>query len=198
VKHRAHPLAAEDRRRAILAAVVPLLTRKGSAVTTAEMAQAAGVAEGTIFKVFPDKAALICAAVTATIDPTSACEAMQQIPVSVGIERQFAAATEILRDRFERVTALGEVLRALPDPGEGRLADARRYVLDSHTAVSSALSRVIDRHRTALRVDPDQAAAALVGLVFASVQSLTPPTDRLSVDDVVAILLRGISQEKEP
>ena len=58
-KARARPLSPEDRRAAILDAVVPLLIDHGAAVTTAEMAEAAGIAEGTIFRVFPDKASLL-------------------------------------------------------------------------------------------------------------------------------------------
>ena len=38
-------MAAADRRRAILDVVVPLLIEKGSAITTAEIAQAANIAE---------------------------------------------------------------------------------------------------------------------------------------------------------
>ena len=41
------PLAPEDRRTAILAALIPLLVERGGDVTTKEIAQAAGIAEGT-------------------------------------------------------------------------------------------------------------------------------------------------------
>ncbi|HUO45747.1 MAG TPA: helix-turn-helix domain-containing protein, partial [Acidimicrobiia bacterium] len=58
-KARAEPLAPEDRRQAIVEAVIPLLVERGASVTTREMAEAAGIAEGTIFRVFPDKCALI-------------------------------------------------------------------------------------------------------------------------------------------
>ena len=56
---RAAPMAADDRRQAIVDAVVPLLLEQGGDVTTRQIAEAAGIAEGTIFRVFPDKAALL-------------------------------------------------------------------------------------------------------------------------------------------
>src|SRR4051812_49755891 len=52
-------LDAEERRRAIIGAALPLFARKGfAATTTKELAEAAGVSEALIFKHFPSKAAL--------------------------------------------------------------------------------------------------------------------------------------------
>jgi AcrR family transcriptional regulator len=49
----------EERRRLIVAAAVPLFARKGFAgTTTKEIAEAAGVSEGLVFKHFPSKSAL--------------------------------------------------------------------------------------------------------------------------------------------
>ena len=67
---RAPAMSPDDRRRAIVEAVIPLLAEHGSTVTTRQMAEAAGVAEGTIFNVFPDKCALMYEAVKVTMDPS--------------------------------------------------------------------------------------------------------------------------------
>ena len=55
-------MAPEDRRAALIAATVPLLHEHGLDVSTRKIAEAAGVAEGTIFGVFPDKHSLVVAA----------------------------------------------------------------------------------------------------------------------------------------
>ncbi|HBX79727.1 MAG TPA: TetR/AcrR family transcriptional regulator, partial [Propionibacteriaceae bacterium] len=49
---RAAPLSPDDRRRALIAATRPLLAEFGPDVSTRRIAEAAGVAEGTIFRVF--------------------------------------------------------------------------------------------------------------------------------------------------
>src|SRR3954465_7061413 len=69
VTPRAAPLSADERRDAIIDVVVPLLLQHGSEVTTRQIAEAAGIAEGTIFRVFPDKAALLMAAAEETMNP---------------------------------------------------------------------------------------------------------------------------------
>ena len=53
----------DERRAAVLDAAIPLLMENGIGVTTRQIADAAGVAEGTLFRVFDDKRALLVSAV---------------------------------------------------------------------------------------------------------------------------------------
>ena len=58
----------DDRRAALVDATVPLLLEHGRTVTTKQIADAAGVAEGTIFRVFDSKDDLVPAAVEKALD----------------------------------------------------------------------------------------------------------------------------------
>ncbi|MDR0944636.1 MAG: TetR/AcrR family transcriptional regulator, partial [Bifidobacteriaceae bacterium] len=96
---RAAPMSAEDRREAILDAVLPLLQQAGSAVSTRRIAQAAGIAEGTIFRVFRDKEELMAAAFGRAARADQVADQIEAIPIDSP-----AQATPELLER--RVTAM--------------------------------------------------------------------------------------------
>jgi AcrR family transcriptional regulator len=193
---RSSPMPAADRRRAILDVVVPLLVAKGSALTTAEVARAAGIAEGTIFRVFPDKCALIYEAVKATMDPAPVADAIRAIGPSASMTAQLAEAVRVLRDHFNRMSSLGESLRSVAAPPGAQKRDVGRLIKESSTVISAALLELFERHRAALRVSPATATAAFRGLVFASAHPLLPPRERLAMEETVSILLSGIAKHE--
>lgn len=58
-------MSAQDRRDWIAVEAIPLFVESGSSVTTKQLAEYLGIAEGTIFRAFPDKETLIKAVVEA-------------------------------------------------------------------------------------------------------------------------------------
>jgi AcrR family transcriptional regulator len=187
-------MAAADRRRAILAAAIPLLIERGPSVTTAAVARAAGIAEGTIFRVFPDKSTLLFEAVKSAMDSTDIADAIRAVSPSAPMREQLAEAARVLLDHFKRMMALGESLRSMSALHGARQRDVGRLIKESSAGISAALVSLFERHSTALRVPPAAATAALRGLIFASEHPLLPAAERLTVDDVVSILLSGIAK----
>src|SRR6185295_5064952 len=148
---RSRPMAAADRRRAILEVVVPLLIEKGASVTTAQVARAADIAEGTIFRVFPDKSALIFEAVKATMDSTHVADAIRAIDPSAPMRVRLAEAAGVLRDHFNRMAALGESLRSVSALQGAKQRDVGRLIKESSAVISAALGDLFEPHRAALR-----------------------------------------------
>ena len=84
---RARPLSREERRDAFAAAKIPQLVPPGAAVTRRRIADAAGVAEGTLFRAFADKDEILHAAVVRSLDPAPAVAAMGPLPADAGRRR---------------------------------------------------------------------------------------------------------------
>lgn len=189
---RAKPLSPEERRTAILDAVIPLLVERGAAVTTAEMAAAAGIAEGTIFRVFPDKNALLHAAIGKTLDPEPILTALDAIDTGAPLQDQLTAAAQILAARYEKTTALIGMARSMPDHGKPS-PEAHRIAKDAMAAVATALTQLLERHKDRLSVDPEQAAILLRGLLFANAHQLLHAEQHMSPKQLVDVLLNGIA-----
>jgi len=196
-QHRAKPLPPADRRRAIVEAVIPLLLERGSALTSREMAEAAGVSEGTIFSVFPDKASVIIEAVKATIDPEPVQEGIAAVDPSAPLEAQLEAVADLLLDRSTRVGTLVGVLRTMQPADAGKPAGAHRFVNDANTAIRSSLTGLLERHRDRLRVEPERAAVVFLGFISASAHPLMSPGDRPDATETVDILLHGIAADPQ-
>src|ERR1700712_5123536 len=103
---RAAPLPPDERRAAIIEATLPLLREHGRAITTKQIAVAAGVAEGTLFRVFPDKDSLIDAAITQALDQGPTLERLHAIDPAQGLEQRIAQAVTILTERIQGVWQL--------------------------------------------------------------------------------------------
>ena len=190
---RAEPLPPDDRRRAIVEAVIPLLVERGATVTTRQMAEAAGIAEGTIFRVFPGKAALIHEAVRVSVDPGPAQKSLSEIYPDAPLETQLAEAARILLERFDTVITLLGVLRTLPHFGiEGKAPGPPAFVTVANSAINQSLTQIFERHRDRLRIDPARAASAFRGLLLANAHPAMGLTERLTVDELVSVLLTGI------
>src|SRR3954451_6132628 len=90
---RARPLPPDERRGALIAATIPLVAEHGTKVTTRQIAEAACVAEGTIFRVFPDKEALIHAAAVAVLDPQPMLDELAGVDVTLPLRVRLRAVT---------------------------------------------------------------------------------------------------------
>src|SRR5438067_714800 len=99
VATRASALSPEKRREAIVSATLPLLVERGLSLTTRQIAEAAGIAEGTIFRVFPDKEALIDAVIETALDPAPLEARLAEIDTTLPLEDRLVLAVRVLQER---------------------------------------------------------------------------------------------------
>jgi AcrR family transcriptional regulator len=183
---RAAALPAEERRAAIIEAVRPLLVEYGESVTTRQIACAAGVAEGTIFRVFADKDELLQATLEASLDQEPFEAALQSIDSDLPFEEQLVEATVLIQRRVVDVWTL------LSHLNPKRHQQVSRPLTDS-----PALTEIFAAHRERIRVEPATAARSLRALTL----SLTHPmiaVEAADAGDIVDTVLHGVAATTAP
>lgn len=207
---RATPLPPDERRRAIIDVVVPLLQQRGSAVSTREIAAAAGIAEGTIFRVFPDKAALWTAVAEQTLDPeVERSELRAAVAPATDLRDQVVAAAAHLFARSQKVTAvmmaMREVWMSCPDGGRHdhvtrppRPPGPPALMVEANAALLDGLTELFEAHRHELRVEPGTAATVLRALVLGTRHPGAVVDPTLTPDLIADLLLRGVGRDAAP
>jgi len=180
---RAASLPFEERRRTIVDAAIPLLMEHGEQVTTRHVADAAGIAEGTLFRVFPDKDSLLSAVIDRILDPEPHEEALAAIDASQPLASVVAQAAETSQRRG------ADVWQLLSRIGKRGDESARRPMVES-----PALIRLFEAHRAELTVTPKAAARNLRALTLAMSHPLLverPATPR----EIARLFLNGVAQD---
>lgn len=179
---RASPLPVDDRRAMIVDAVIPLLLEFGRDVTTKQIAESAGIAEGTLFRAFGDKESIITAAVEKFLDPAPLRLMLRGIDPEEPIERKVHDIIFHLRSRFEGIFGImSAVGMSGRPPGSGSRAELSELVV-----------AVLSEHTDVLRIDPRRAASLIRLLAFAS--SIPPFNESapFTTDELTDLVLHGI------
>jgi AcrR family transcriptional regulator len=191
---RATPLPLDERRAALIAATEPLLEKFGRDVSTRQIAEAASVAEGTIFRAFTTKDALIDAVLEDVFDVQRTCDELRRIDLALDLESRMVAAVHVLQTRLRRLFALFHSLRLGPRPDQH---DFKARQKSDNERLNAEVVRLLqpDHHR--LRVPPDEAANALRAVTFALTHPIVGNDRQPRPEQIVDFVLHGIATEAE-
>ena len=193
---RASPMAPDERRRAIIEAVVPLLVEHGGDVSTREIAEACGIAEGTIFRAFPDKSSLLMAAAEETMSPADGgAQLRAALEGHDDLRTRLLITAERMLERSERVMVVMMALRqvVMSQPGEHQhRTGPPTFMAEANRALHALVTEVFEPHQDVLTVDPSTAATLLRTLVLGSRHPGAEAGPRLTAEQIVDALLDGI------
>lgn len=180
----------------MLAATIPLLRERGAQVSTRELAEAAGVAEGTLFRVFADKRALIQAALAQAMDPGPLELSLAAVDRSQPLEVRVRLAVELLSARMDGIVQLMTALHGLAEGDSASRHGVHGGPHAEHEArdarVLRAVASVLEPDAARLRVSCLQAAGLVRGVVLGDRVPGLPGAARLSPAEVAACLVGGV------
>src|SRR5262245_34588972 len=183
---RAAPLPPDERRAMIVQATIPLVVEHGEMVTTRQIADAAGIAEGTIFRAFADKEELLTAVVESALDPSPLERSLERIDPGLPLADVVTRAAQMAQQRVVEVWRLATSIGT-------RFHDRKK----SPMAESPALTRLLEHHKDELSVSPRVAARTLRALTFAMshpmlVDRPAPPRE------IAHVFLHGVAKGASP
>jgi AcrR family transcriptional regulator len=184
---RASRMPPDERRAAIIDATLPLVLEHGDAVSTRLIAEAAGVAEGTIFRVFPDKAALMRAVTEKAFDPAPALAELATVDRGLPLRERLVVVVRFMQRRLTRLFVLIAALRLNGPPPE----DHRRHK-SINDAFRAAIADIVGPDADQLRVPAEELAHIMRLLAFSATHPMISDDRPMSAEDIVDVLLDGL------
>lgn len=188
---RAKPMATEERREALVEVTLPLLLDHGPSLTTRQIAEAAGVAEGTIFRAFDSKQELIDAAIERGLDIEPFLDELERIDREQDLRGRLLDLTALLQIRFRGIFALMSAVGMMGPPHKHRHDRMDRGRLRAEKIMLALVEP------DAARIDcrPDQLVHMVRMLTFSGSHPHISDGRLLTPEQIVGTLLDGVLKE---
>lgn len=164
---RAAALPPDERRAQILDAVAPVIKEHGRQASTRHLAEAAGVAEGTLFRAFSSKDELIGAVVERYLGARLTLDRIDEVDRTLPLAERL---TEIVKILISRSAETFEILHAVGPPKEPSTEERvafRDHMLEQARQIDLAVTGLIAPDAGLLVVSPAQLAELVGAMVFA-------------------------------
>ena len=184
-------MAPDDRRASIIEATLPLLREKGRDVSTKEISRAAGVAEGTIFRVFDSKDEIITACVHQVFDNVGLLARLATVDRALPLRDRLTEAVEVMQEHLKGIFTLMGVLQTNGPPLHRHApGEALRRRREAATDLDAAFIELVGDDAGQLRIPVTSFLAYLRMLTLSSVHPMLESTEA-KPHELVDVLLDG-------
>jgi|tagenome__1003787_1003787.scaffolds.fasta_scaffold20987366_5 AcrR family transcriptional regulator len=200
-KRRAPAMTLEQRREAIVASTLPLLIEHGGAVSTSQIAAAAGIAEGTVFRAFKDKQELLIACMRAGMNSDEEVARIDAVDRALPLADRLTEGVRTVGGYLNRVWQIGQALQAggidredmnRRMHGEGDRPREHDGPPPQFLQVNEAIARLFQPGE--LRLAPEHAGRLLLGLVLTNRMGTNFGAPVSEPADLVDLFLHGAIQ----
>ncbi|PRY00956.1 TetR family transcriptional regulator [Allonocardiopsis opalescens] len=186
----------EGLRAAILAAALPLVAEHGAAVTTGQIAHAAGIGEADLSAVFPDVDHVLDACCAEVLDPAHQARELGSISLEQPLADRLTQAAEVLRSHHDLMIAMIGSLHGTGHEGLKRAGQRMRQTgawEASEDPVERGIADLLEPDRAALRLSLEKTAniILLLSLSFAVTHQAPGADERPTWAELLDVLLHG-------
>jgi AcrR family transcriptional regulator len=179
-------MSADERRSALVDVTLPLLLEHGRTVTTRQIAEAAGVAEGTIFRVFDSKDDLVRATLDHAFDLEPFLAELHRIDPAQPLRALVSELVALLQDRFRSIFALMTAMGLVGPP------TAHSHHRHARSEAARTMEELLAPHADELRVPVADLVHVTRLLTFSGSHSHLSDGRILSTDEIVTTVLDGL------
>lgn len=160
---------------------MPLLTEHGRDISSKQIAEAAGIAEGTVFRAFGDKESLIDAAIVKFLDPEPLRLELRAIDPQLPLDQKVLAVVMLMKKRFGEVFRIMALVGGGPPPGR-----------NTRQEFATIIARLLEPEAEQLNWPPERVAHIIRLITFAASMPMLNEHTEFTESELTSVVLHGI------